>query len=57
MVVGLKGADSPDFIEVTNALYKKFTDALKEKALKFSQPMMPQNQNNTKTGFAKKVAK
>lgn len=31
MVVGLKGADSPDFIEVTNALYKKFTDALKEK--------------------------
>jgi hypothetical protein len=31
MVVAVSGVDTPDFLEVTNTLYKKFTDDLKAK--------------------------
>lgn len=31
MVVALSGVDTPDFLEITNAVYKKFTDDLKAK--------------------------
>jgi hypothetical protein len=31
MVVAVKGVDTPDFIEITNTLYKKFTDDLRSK--------------------------
>ena len=31
MVVAVNGVDTPDFLEITNAVYKKFTDDLKAK--------------------------